>query len=239
MPRAKANETKQKASLKPVAGGRSTTQGSELNSRLAPVKPSVRSRRAAIRGDELGAAELTRRVAESLRRFRQDRQLSLDDLADRSGVSRAALSQIEGKRTNPTLSVLWKVAVGLEVPFHSLLGGESNADIFVLRASDSTVLRSTDGRMESRLLSPGRSSTSTEIYELRFLPRALHKSEPHTRGTTETLVVLTGTVRLNVNGATQDVSAGDAVFFRADVTHSYENPTARDARCMNVIHYPR
>ncbi len=59
-------------------------------------------------GDELGAAELGRRVAESLREFRRSRRLSLDELSARSGVSRAALSQIEGARTNPTLSVLGK-----------------------------------------------------------------------------------------------------------------------------------
>src|ERR1700755_3270123 len=74
-------------------------------------------------GDDLGAAEMARRVADVLKQLRSDRRLSLDDLASRSGVSRAALSQIEGARTNPTLAVLWKIAVGLDVPFHDLLGG--------------------------------------------------------------------------------------------------------------------
>ncbi len=196
-------------------------------------------RRAAVVGDELGAAELARRVAESLRKFRQDRQLSLDDLANRSGVSRAALSQIEGRRTNPTLSVLWKIAVGLEIPFIDLLGDSGDAAIRVLRSGDASPLRSADGRTESRMLSPGGANTGTEVFDLRFLPRAVHKSEPHARGTTETLIVLTGNLRLSVDGATQEVAAGDSVFFRADVEHTYENPTGREARCINVIHYAR
>jgi DNA-binding XRE family transcriptional regulator len=58
-------------------------------------------------GDDLGAAEMNRRVSDALRRLRKSRGLSLDQLAVKSGVSRAALSQIEGARTNPTLSVLW------------------------------------------------------------------------------------------------------------------------------------
>lgn len=205
-----------------------------------PAKAKARPpRRAAVVGDELGAAELARRVAESLRKFRQDRQLSLDDLANRSGVSRAALSQIEGRRTNPTLSVLWKIAVGLEIPFIDLLGDSGDAAIRVLRSGDASPLRSADGRTESRMLSPGGANTGTEVFELRFLPRAVHKSEPHARGTTETLIVLSGNLRLNVDGATQDVAAGDSVFFRADVGHTYENPTGREARCINVIHYAR
>lgn len=199
----------------------------------------ARSRGTAHPGDDLGAAELARRVAESLRRYRQERHLSLDDLAARSGVSRAALSQIEGRRTNPTLSVLWKIAVGLEIPFHDLLGTERDAPVLVLRAGDAPPLRSADGRTESRLLSPGGSSTGTEVYEMRLLPKAVHKSEPHARGTTETLIVLSGNFRLVVGGVVQEVAAGDSVFFRADVEHSYENPSAREARCIDVIHYAR
>lgn len=200
---------------------------------------AARTRVASHSGDELGAAELARRVADSLRRFRQERQLSLDDLAQRSGVSRAALSQIEGRRTNPTLSVLWKIAVGLEVPFHDLLGGQSDAPILVLRSGDAPPMRSADGRTESRLLSPGGASTGTEVYELKLLPRAVHKSDAHSRGTTETLIVLVGNMRLTVDGASRDVAAGDSLFFRADADHVYENVGTREARCINVIHYAR
>jgi transcriptional regulator with XRE-family HTH domain len=190
-------------------------------------------------GDEMGAAELARRVADALRRFRRERQLSLDELSARSGVSRAALSQIEGGRTNPTLAVLWKIAVGLEIPFHDLLGSGRQEEILVLRAGDALPLRSADGRTESRLLSPGGANGDTEVYELRLQAKAMHKSEPHARGTTETLVVLTGSLRLGAGTTAHELSAGDAVFFRADVEHFYENRSTRETRCINVIRYAR
>ena len=190
-------------------------------------------------GDELGAAEMARRVADMLKRLRADRRLSLDDLAARSGVSRAALSQIEGARTNPTLAVLWKIAVGLDVPFHDLLGAEEEQTVRVLRAGETPPLRSADGRMESRLLSPGGAAADTEIYDLRLQPRAAHKSDPHGKGTTETVVVLTGSLRLIVEGYEHELGTGDSVFFHADVPHTYENRTAREIRCLDVIRYPR
>jgi len=190
-------------------------------------------------GDDLGAAEMARRVADVLKRLRADRRLSLDDLAARSGVSRAALSQIEGARTNPTLAVLWKIAVGLDVPFHDLLGSNDDQPVRLLRAGETPPLRSADGRMESRLLSPGGSSTDVEVYDLRLQPKAVHKSDPHGKGTAETLVVLTGSLRLVVDGAEHELGTGDSVFFRADVPHSYENRTAREIRCLDVIRYPR
>ncbi|HEX2871835.1 MAG TPA: XRE family transcriptional regulator [Polyangiaceae bacterium] len=199
------------------------------------TRPTVKD----VEGDELGAAEMARRVAEVLKKLRADRRLSLDELASRSGVSRAALSQIEGARTNPTLAVLWKIAVGLDVPFHDLLGSHDGQPVRVLRASGTAPLKSGDGRMESRLLSPGGASSDVEVYELRFLPKAVHKSDPHGKGTTETLVVLTGALRLVVDGSEYELGTGDSVFFPADVPHAYENRTAREIRCLNVIRYAR
>ncbi len=202
-------------------------------------EPRARQRVAASAGDELGAAEVARRVAEGLKRFRKARGLSLDDLAAKSGVSRAALSQIEGTRTNPTLSVLWKVAVGLAVPFNELLGVSDDGGAKVLRAGDAPPLKSGDGRMESRLLSPGGSSPDLEIYELRFLPKAVHRSEPHGSGTLETLVVLTGALRLLVQEVEYELLPGDSIFFKADVPHVYENRATHETRCFNVVRYAR
>jgi transcriptional regulator with XRE-family HTH domain len=210
----------------------------------APKQPknlehNARPRVSTHAGDDIGAAAVARRVADGLKRFRKQRELSLDDLALKSGVSRAALSQIEGMRTNPTLAVLWKVAVGLDVPFHELLGAVKDEGPRILRGGDAPPLRSADGRMESRLLSPGGSSADVEVYELKFLPKALHRSEPHGQGTVETLVVLTGAMRLVLSEAEHELSAGDSIFFKADVTHIYENRASHESRCFNVIRYPR
>jgi len=187
-------------------------------------------------GDDIGAAELSRRVADNLRRLRKERALSLDQLSAASGVSRAALSQIEGSKTNPTLMVLWKIAVGLGVPFQALLGTEETGKAKVLRAGDAMPLRSTDGRMESRLLTPSGATPGLEVYELRFQPRGLLKSEPHGVGTTETVTVLTG---IQVGDEVYDLAPGDTIFFQADNPHSYENRSTREARCLDVIAYGR
>lgn len=191
------------------------------------------------KGDEVGAAELTRRVADNVRLLRKARGYSLDDLAARSGVSRASLSQIETAKTNPTISILWKIAAGLGVPFAALLGEEHVERVRVLRRSDQQVLRSSDGRMESRPLTPAGASPNVEVYELRLAPRASSASEPHAKGTTETVLVLTGLLRLRVADEVYDLAPGDAVFFYADVPHVYENPGRVDARYHDVIVYAR
>ena len=196
------------------------------------------SRDAGGSGDELGAADLGRRVAENLRVKRKARGMSLDDLAKASGVSRAALSQVETCKTNPTVGLLWKIAVGLGVPFQDLLG-EAARGATILRRGEAQVLRSLDGKLESRPLAPAGTTPMVELYELRLSPRAVHASEPHAAGTNELLVVLSGALRLRLGDEAYDLSAGDSVSFAADRPHVYENPSASEARYHNVIVYER
>jgi transcriptional regulator with XRE-family HTH domain len=189
-------------------------------------------------GDDVGAAELGRRVAENLRQRRKARGLSLDDLARSSGVSRAALSQIETMKSNPTVGVLWKIAVGLGVPFAELIGAPRSG-VMLLRRTDSQVLRSSDGKLESRPLTPAGASPLVELYELRLAARAAHGSEPHAPGTHELLVVLSGQLKMHVDNEVFELAAGDSIAFAADKAHVYENPGASESRYHNVIVYER
>ena len=189
-------------------------------------------------GDDVGAADMTRRVGVQLREKRKARGLSLDELAVASGVSRAALSQIELFKSNPSLGVLWKIAIGLGIPFAELIGGEGQG-VSILRRSDAQVLRSSDGKMESRPLSPAGSNPWVELYELRLAARAAHSSDAHATGTREIIVVLSGSLNLRLSNEVYELSPGDSVSFRADEPHTYENPGASEGRYHNLILYAR
>jgi len=186
-----------------------------------------------------GRDEVSRRVAENLRSRRKARGMSLDDLARASGVSRAGLSQIETRKTNPTVGILWKIAVGLGLPFADLIG-EPASSASVVRKSTTHLLRSVDGRFTSRPLAPSGASPLVELYELTLLPGAVHASDAHALGTRELLVVLEGLLRLRVGSdTTYELAEGDSVSFLADVPHAYENAGASNLLLHNVIIYGR
>jgi transcriptional regulator with XRE-family HTH domain len=189
-------------------------------------------------GDDAGAAELGRRVAENLRERRRVSHLSLDELAKLSGVSRAALSQIETCKTNPSLSVLWKVAVGLKIPFSELIG-ESRESVSLLRRNEAQVLRSVDGKLESRPLARSGAGPGVEVYELRLAGHGSHVSEPHAPGTRELVSVLHGSLTMSVGEETYLLAVGDSLVFAADQRHVYENPAPGEMRCHDVIVYRR
>ena len=115
-------------------------------------------------------------VAERLRRLRAAGGLSLQDLARRSGVSRAMLSQIETPKTNPTIAVLWKIAHGLAVTFAQLLGtpaappcGSSGRRRALLFSGD---------RARSRPMLANVPGHAVELYELRLEPAGWRRRPP-------------------------------------------------------------
>ncbi len=136
------------------------------------------------------------------------------------------------------MGVLWKIAVGLGIPFAELIGAPRSGAL-VLRRGDAQLLRSSDGKLGSRPLTPAGSSPLVELYELHLAARATHASEPHAPGTHEVIVVLSGQLRMHVDSETFELGAGDSVAFAADRPHAYENPGGSDARYHNVIVYER
>lgn len=163
-------------------------------------------------------------VAANLRRLRTRKGFSLERLARASGVSRAMLGQIELAKSAPTVNVLWRIATALHTTFSSLLGGESENTVLVLREHTAARLRSADGLFTSRPLFPfGRGPRRTEFYELRLAPGGVELASAHPPDTTENLVVSSGRLAIHVHGKEHILETGDAIMFRADVEHSYRN----------------
>ncbi|BDB00642.1 hypothetical protein CBOS2020_07160 [Clostridium botulinum] len=52
-------------------------------------------------------------ISANLKKLRTDRNLSLGQLSELSGVSKVMLSQIEKEESNPTINTIWKIANGL------------------------------------------------------------------------------------------------------------------------------
>ncbi len=182
---------------------------------------------------------VSRTVGDNLRRLRGERGLSLDKLAQHSGVSRAMLGQIELGQSAPTINVLWKIVAALDVPFSALVTSEASSSVTLVRAKASKTLVSFDGSFRSRALFPFDASRSVEFYELRLEPGGREEAEAHAPGTTENIVVASGKMALEVEGETHQLDEGDAIFFVADRPHAYTNPGPKAATMYLVMTYTR
>ena len=176
-------------------------------------------------------------VGANLRRLRTRRGLSLERLAQISGVSRAMLGQIELGQSAPTINVLWKIARALEVTFSALISARTQSGALVLRAQESKILTSKDRSFSSRALFPFDEPCRVEFYELRLAGGTVEDADAHPPGTTENLVVTGGTVEIDVAGDTHRLETGDSILFEADTPHAYRNPGKVEAVMYLVMTY--
>lgn len=182
-------------------------------------------------------ADLAPVVGKNLKRLRTERGLSLQGLAEASGVSRAMLGQVELGQSAPTINVLWKMARALDVPFSALITSQASGGAKVMRADAAKKLLSGDGAFQSRALFPFDEPRRVEFYELKLTPKGVEEADPHAPGTTENLVVARGSVEIVTAGETHRLEAGDAILFEADKPHVYRNVGAGDAVLYLVMTY--
>jgi len=175
-------------------------------------------------------------LGQRLRVAREAKGLSLEQLAEQSQVDLTLLQDIEALRREPALGTLWQLAAGLGVPFGELLG-VTNDCVAIQRRSESAVIQSADGVLQSRPLVSFGSSLWVEAYELTLAPESSYPSEPHARGTRETLVILDGRLRVQLGSEHFDLEPGDSISFKADKPHTYANPWYQAVRYHDVIVY--
>ena len=176
-------------------------------------------------------------VGKNLRRLRTERGLSLEKLAQMSGVSRAMLGQVELGQSAPTINVLWKIARAVDVPFSALIASTQSTGAKVLRTDQSKRLLSHDGTFQSRALFPFDEPRRVEFYELKLLPGGIESADAHAPGTVENLVVTKGSVDIEADGTVHHLGTGDAILFEADVRHSYKNTSSTEAVMYLVMTY--
>lgn len=183
------------------------------------------------------ATDLAPVVGKNLKRLRTERGLSLERLAQSSGVSRAMLGQVELGQSAPTINVLWKMARALDVPFSALITSNQTSGAKVLRSEAAKRLMSSDGSFQSRALFPFDEPRRVEFYELKLSAKGVEKAEAHAPGTTENLVVAKGQVEIVVGAEVHSLEAGDAILFEADQPHVYRNAGSGEAVLYLVMTY--
>jgi transcriptional regulator with XRE-family HTH domain len=176
-------------------------------------------------------------VGTRIRSLREGMDLSLRDLADRSGVSAPMLSQVERGDTSPTLSVAERIAAGLELTLSQLLRLDDSDGVSVVRASERR--RGGGPRHRYEVLTPPLPGLRAEV-SLHSLAPGAATGEPddrpmHEPGSRETAVVVEGRVSFVCGGRTHELEDGDAVTFDADLPHHFENPGESDARFYAVV----
>lgn len=166
--------------------------------------------------------ELGRRI----RILRTQLDLTLEDLARRTGVSRTMLSDIERGVRNPTIKVVCQIAEGLNCTVSQLLGEQPSESetILLIRQNERQVLLDPQTGIERHHLCPAFLRRGLEVVLYIIPPRQIGSFPPHHSGVVEHITIIRGQVKCRLNQWEETLMEGDSLYFHANITHDFYNP---------------
>lgn len=175
-------------------------------------------------------------IGNKLKSIRNERNLSLDEVAKLTGVSKAMLGQIERAQSNPTVSTLWKISTGLKVSF-SFFVDENQDDLKVIYQNDINPIIEENNKMKLYPIFPFDSNKGFEIFTIELGPGCNHISTPHNDGVEEYIIVTEGQIEITINDKKFILQKGNSIRFMANKPHSYKNINQDISVFQNIIFY--
>lgn len=181
--------------------------------------------------------ESTSALAARLKAARRERGLTLDQLAEACGVSRAALSKIERGDASPTAAILARIAAGLETSVAALFADADEDGTPLTRAAAQPAWTDPQSGYVRRNVSPPAARGAAEIVDVRFPPgeRVVFDNALGWRGLSQQVWVLDGLVEMTVGEETTRLGPGDCLFMRLDRPIVFHNPGEVSARYAVVL----
>jgi len=160
-----------------------------------------------------------------VRKLRDAAGWTLEQLSERSGVSRAMLSKVERGEKNPTIGVAARIAQSLRTPLTGLVGASApGGAVVAMRKSDRPIFRDPETGFERHVVSPATGGGKVELL-YHHLPAGVSTGllPAYPAGTEKQIVVTAGHLVVQFQHGEQLLGPGDALFFQADVDHAFVN----------------
>ena len=191
-----------------------------------------------------GEKRLEVAIGLEVRMLRRHVEMTVAELAEKSGVSVGMLSKIENGLTSPSLTTLQAIAHALGVPISQLLRRfEEERHAHHVKAGEGVERerRGTRAGHQYQLLGYLGSNRSGVIVEPYVITLTSESDEfpAFQHAGLEYLYMLEGVVEYRHADAVYRMEPGDSLFFDADAPHGPERLVALPARYLSVISYPQ
>ena len=175
-------------------------------------------------------------ISSNLKEIREQRNLSLDQLAELTGVSKSMLRQIETGRSSPTIATIWKIANGLRLSFTTLVS-KRRPDVAIMDFKWSKPLTAKSERYRLFPLIPFDPEHGFEIYHVEIEPKTAYDGEPHRGNVEEYVFVMQGRLEITVEENHYSVNANQFIRFIANRPHTYYSAGKEMVSAIMMICY--
>lgn len=165
---------------------------------------------------------LSRNVGLNLKRIRQSKGMSLDQVAEQTGVSKSMLAQIEKCNANPSLGVLEKISSGLRIEVSQMIE-RPKRDFVLVTPEELIPTKEFLGQYAVRTCFSYENNECVEIYRIDIEAGGAYISGGHGEKTREYLSVTEGEIVVECNENIQEIKKGQIFRFETDKPHIYRN----------------
>jgi transcriptional regulator with XRE-family HTH domain len=168
-------------------------------------------------------------VSSRLKRARAQRNMTLTDVAGRTGISKSTLSRLETGQRRPTLELLLALSQVYRVPLDDLVGAPEVGDPRV---------RLKPGRVRGRTVLPlTRQPDGMQAWKI-VIPTSKVTPEPRAHDGHEWIYVLSGRVRLLLGGRDSVLGPGEVAEFETQVPHWFGSTGQEPAEILSIFGRP-
>ena len=182
--------------------------------------------------------DLSGALARVLQLLRAERGWSLDQLAQRSGVSKGVLVAVEQGRSNPNLATLARIGDAFGVPVTRLVEIPDEPAVKITSSGQERVLWHGEAGGTGTILAATEPPWAAELWRWSLNPGEGFGGDAHAPATRELIWVESGTISLTVAGRGYHVGPGQCARFPGGLPHSYLNDGAEPARMTMVVVVP-
>ncbi len=172
-------------------------------------------------GSDLKA--ISQSVAEKIYSLRASKNLSLNDLSYRSGVSKGMLVEIEKGTANPSIAILCKISSALGVSVADIIKVNDSPTSYIIEKDSIPMLWNGLNGGSAKLLAGTSGPDMIELWRWEINPGEEFKSSGHPQGTIELIHVESGILTFLIGSEEILVSTGCSIVAKTDKKHSYIN----------------
>lgn len=186
---------------------------------------------------EADQSEDPRDLGNRIRFMRQQRRLTLDELAASTGLTKSYLSKVERGLSVPSISTALKVAASFNMSIGQLFGEEQTADsICVVRRKDRKTFMRRDGPSgyNYQAIATAKPFKSMEPFIMRP-PLQFQDHRMFRHSGEEFIFVLAGAMEIEFGKKRITLKAGDAIYFDAHLPHRSRSLDGRTAEALVVV----
>jgi len=184
------------------------------------------------------------KVGEKIKQIREDQAMSLEQLAQRIGVSPSVLNQIENHLVSPPLGTLIKIARALNISVSDFFGGEATSYSLVRKDERKKVSRfaSKDGisyGYSYESLGFDKKDRQMEPFLVTLQKSPMEATSLSSHPGEEFIFVLAGKVQVQLGDHTDILQPHDSIYYDATILHRVSAFECEEAKIVAVIWAPK